>query len=155
MSGLFDRWWRDRRGVTAVEFAFMLPLLILVFLTLVELGRGMYQATAVEKGLRAGALYAARAPYPLSAGDTTFVTNLAKTGTLDGSAPYLAPGWADAAASLDIAAEDYDLSGDPVPVYRLTAQVPFESLFPGLMTMTGLADSLTLQLAHEQAYVGD
>ncbi|KKM05237.1 hypothetical protein LCGC14_1756210, partial [marine sediment metagenome] len=39
-------------------------LLILILLALTELGRGFLQANAVEKGLRAGVIFAARAEYP-------------------------------------------------------------------------------------------
>ncbi|MEE9139819.1 MAG: TadE/TadG family type IV pilus assembly protein [Alphaproteobacteria bacterium] len=155
MCGWFDKLARDRRGTTAVEFAFLLPLLLMVLLTLTELGRGFLQANAVEKGLRAGGLYAARAEYPLPAAASQTVENLVKTGTLDGAGSYLAPGWADAAAAFSFpppttfAVDDQD-----VPVYSLSASVPFEPLFPGVMSMLGLGGTFVIELTHEQAYVG-
>jgi hypothetical protein len=156
MSGWFDKLRKDEAGgISAVEFAFVLPLLLTILLTLTELGRGYFQANAVEKGVRAAALYAARAEYPLSAADNQTVVNLLRTGTLDGSGSYLAPGWSAAGASYLIEQTDFDLGGTPVPVYRVTATVPFDTLMPGVMAMLGLDDTLTIQLTHEQAYVGD
>lgn len=156
MSGWFDRLRKDSSGgVSAVEFAFILPLLLAILLVVTELGRGYFQANAVEKGVRAAALYAARAPYPLSAADSQIVVNLLKTGTLDGSGPYLAPGWGDAEASYSIESTDFELSGTTVPVYRVSATVPFDTLMPGVMAMLGLDDAFTIRMTHEQPHVGD
>ncbi len=155
MSGWCDRFRRDARGVSAVEFAFLLPVLLVIVLSLTELGRGFLQANAVEKGLRAGGLYAARAEFPLSAADRDVVTNLVKTATVDGSGGYLVAGWADGAASLAIEAPTtYTVDEQSVPVHRLTAAVPFDALFPGLMSSLGLDDAITIGLTHEQAHIG-
>lgn len=157
MSGWFARLWRDRTGgLAAVEFAFALPLLLTILLVVTELGRGYLQANAVEKGVRAAALYAARADYPLTAGDSQTVVNLLRTGTMDGSGDLLAPGWSEAGASYSIDPADFDLGGgQTVPIYRVSATVPFESLMPGLMSMFGLTETFTIQMSHEQAHVGD
>jgi Flp pilus assembly pilin Flp len=160
MFAWFDRLSRDGRGATAVEFATVLPLLILILLALTELGRGFLQANAVEKGLRAGALFAARAEYPLSPTAEQTVTNLVKTGTLDGAGPYLVPGWAEPEASFSMPPpETFTLDAGTTkeqvfPIYRVSASVPFEPLFPSLMTFFGLGDAFTIQMTHEQAYVG-
>ncbi len=84
------------------------------------------------------------------------VANLVKTGTLDGSGPYLVSGWADVDADLNID----DTLTFPVdattthPVVRLTASVPLDPLMPGMLALVGLGD-VTIELSHEQAYVGD
>jgi Flp pilus assembly pilin Flp len=160
MFGWFDKLARDGRGATAVEFAALLPLLVLILLALTELGRGFLQANAVEKGLRAGALFAARAEYPLSATNEQVVENLVKTGTFDGAGPYLVPGWAEPGASFSMPAPaTFTLDAGTTkeqefPIYRVSASVPFEPLFPSLMTFFGLGDTFTIQMTHEQAYVG-
>ncbi len=41
---------RDARGNAVVEFAFVLPLLLLLLAGMSEIGRAYYQANAVEKG---------------------------------------------------------------------------------------------------------
>ncbi len=146
----------DGRGNTVVEFALVLPLLLLLLAGITEIGRAYYQANAVEKGLRAGALFAGRNSFPLTAQVRTMVANLVKTGTLDGSGPYLVSGWADLGADLNI---DDTLTfpvdaTTTIPVVRLTATVPFDPLMPGMLAFVGLGD-VTIQLGHEQAYVGD
>ena len=147
---------RDGRGNAVVEFALVLPLLLLLLTGITEIGRAYYQANAVEKGLRAGALFAGRNDFPLTAQVRTMVANLVKTGTLDGSGPYLVSGWADVNADLNI---DDTLTfpvdaTTTIPVVRVTATVPFDPLIPGMLTLVGLGD-VTIQLSHEQAYVGN
>ncbi len=156
MLSLFNRLARDGRGNAVVEFAFFLPLFLLIFAGMTEIGRAYYQANAVEKGLRAGALFAGRNGFPLTAPVRTMVANLVKTGTLDGSGPYLVSGWAGLGADLNI---DDTLTFPvdatmTIPVVRLTATVPFDPLMPGMLALVGLGD-VTIQLGHEQAYVGD
>ncbi len=155
MFDWFARLARERSGTTAIEFAFLLPVLLMVVLTLTELGRGFMQANAVEKGVRAAALYAARAELPLSADARQVAKNLARTGTMDGSGPLLAPGWADPSADLSIPSPtNFVVDGKNVPVYELTAIVPFEPLFPGMMSMLKLSDAFTMTMTQRQAYVG-
>ena len=144
----------DMRGTIAIEFAFSLPILVMVLIVVLELGRGLFQATAIEKGLRNGALFAARSVYPLTAVTETTVGNLARTGTPDGSGPMLAPGWADTASNLAITSHDFAVGGTTVPVIRLVASVPFTPMFPGLTSWLGVG-GFTINLSHEQAYVGD
>ncbi len=156
MLSLLIRLTRDRRGNAVVEFALVLPLLLLLLAGMSEIGRAYYQANAVEKGLRAGALFAGRNGFPLTAQVRTMVTNLVKTGTLDGSGPYLVSGWADVTAGLNID-DSLTFAVDAtttIPVVRVTATVPFDPLMPGMLALVGLGD-VTIQLSHEQAYVGD
>ena len=147
---------RDARGNAVVEFAIVLPLLLLLLTGMTEIGRAYYQANAVEKGLRAGALFAGRNSFPLTAQVRTMVTNLVKTGTLDGSGPFLVSGWAEVDADLNI---DDTLTfpvdaTTTIPVVRVTATVPFDPLMPGMLAFVGLGD-VNIELSHEQAYVGD
>ncbi len=147
---------RDARGNAVVEFALVLPLLLLLLTGITEIGRAYYQANAVEKGLRAGALFVGRNSFPLTAQVRTMVANLVKTGTLDGSGGYLVSGWADVDADLNI---DDTLTfpvdaTTTIPVVRLTASVPLDPLMPGMLALVGLGD-VTIELSQEQANVGD
>ncbi len=156
MLSLFNRLTRDARGNAVVELALVLPLLLLLLAGMTEIGRAYYQANAVEKGLRAGALFAGRNSFPLTAQVRTMVANLVKTGTLDGSGAYLVSGWADVDADLNI---DDTLTfpidaTTPIPVVRVTATVPFDPLMPGMLAFVGL-NELNIELSHEQAFVGD
>jgi hypothetical protein len=146
----------DRRGVLAVEFALSLPLFIVLMMGLLEIGRAVQQTTAVQKGLRAGALYAARHEFPLSSATETEVENLVKYGDKNGGGEYLVPGWGKGAADLEIDVTSFNVDGVPVggqeiPVVRLTASVPF---VPMLTDMLPVPD-FSIEVSHDQAYVGD
>lgn len=146
---------RGERGAVLVELAFALPVLVLLFGGVVEMGRAYYCANAIERGLRAGALYAARAPFPLSASDQAITQNLVETGTMDGSGSPLVAGWSDTGASLKIDTSQVFTAGDEqIPVIKLTATVPFDPIFPSLLTWLGLGPT-TIVLKHEQAWIGD
>jgi Flp pilus assembly protein TadG len=153
MSGWLNSASRDERGSIVVEFAFALPLLLLLLVGIVEIGRAYYQADAVEKGLRAAASYLARNDLPWTASDVMVARNIARTGTLDGSGPVLASGWSDAAASLTVSSSDYQIDATTaVPVVEVSAAVPFDPMLPGLVTLFGL-DTFTIRLSHEQAFL--
>ena len=145
---------RDRDGVAAIEFALFIPLLLLLLIGLTEVGRAHYQAAAVEKGLRAGALFASRNPFPLSPTMRTAVENLVKTGNMQGTPPFLVPGWADNGASVAIVPASFDVDGTALTVVRLTAAVPYQPLVPGFGMVFGL-NNYEINLSHEQAYIGD
>jgi hypothetical protein len=153
MSSFLNSLRRDQRGISAVEFALFLPVLLLMFAGFLNVAMLLSQANAVEKGLRSGALYAARADYPLTAAAQTAVENLVKTGSANGTAGYLAPGWQDAGASLNIQFSDYDLDGEAVPVVRLSATVPFEPILESIFIHVGFGDAV-IELSHEQARIG-
>lgn len=54
---------RGRRGAAAVEFAVVLPLLVLLLLGGADFGRCFYSAMAVTNAARAGAEYGAMHPF--------------------------------------------------------------------------------------------
>ncbi len=149
-----NRLVRDRRGVSAVEFAFFLPILLLLFIGMTEMGRAYYQSAAVQKGLRAGALFAARNPMPLSADAETAVENIVRTGNLDGAPPFLVPGWAEAGSNLDIAPLTFDVDGSTLQIVRLTASVPYLPLVTGFSFVWGLNNHI-MTFSHDQAFIGD
>ena len=154
MSNWPNNLCRSEGGGAAVEFAIVVPFLLLLLAGFVELGRFHYQASAVERGLRAGAIFAARVAHPLGAADEATAVNLVKTATLDGSGPLLVSGWAAAGAGLTITTGSFSVGEATFPVIRFAASVPFDPILPGLVSFVGL-DSQAMSLSHEQAYVGD
>ena len=50
------------RGQSLVEFALVVPILLLVFAGAADLGRAFYAYVAIENGVKEGAFYGARAP---------------------------------------------------------------------------------------------
>lgn len=153
MFAWFAKFAGRRDGVSAVEFALMLPLTLLIVAGIIEMGRAMYQTTLLDQGLRAAGLYGSRADYPLSSEIYTRMDRLAKTGSLEPGAPFLLNSWTDAASNLDINIGTYDLDGRPIPVIELEANVPYHPLIPGLFEMFGF-NNFTLYARHEQAYIG-
>ena len=101
----------------------------------------------------AGALYAARSPYPLSAGDMAIVENLVKTGTPSASGDFLVTGWGKSGAVLQVTTRSFVVDGNAVPVFHLDATVPFDPIVPSLVDWLGLS-RFTISLSHEQAYLG-
>lgn len=154
MCDLLNRLRRSRGGVAAVEFALVLPLLLLILVAIVEIGRVMSQASAVEKGLRAGAQFAARSSVlPLTGSADQQFQNLVKWGNVDGTGSLLVDGWADANATLSINLRNDTVGGNPVTVIRVQASVPYDPLLSGLAGFFGL-DSFTITTSHEQTYIG-
>lgn len=147
--------WRDDAGTAVVELAFALPVLVLLFGGMVEIGRAYYHANSIERGLRAGAIYAARSALPLSVADRAVAANLVKTGTLDGNGALLASGWSEAAADLDIdTSKSFTVDDQTIPVIALTARVPFDPIFPSLLAWLDLTPE-TIVMRHEQAWIGN
>ncbi len=146
--------WRDRSGVSLVEFAFVAPILLTMLYGTIEVGRVFFQANAVERGLRGAALFAARSPWPLSTADQTTVLNLARTGNETGTGHFLADGWAEPGSDFNIASANFPVGTDVIPIIRVSAAVPFKPLMPGLLESLGLA-SYTIRMSHQQAYIGE
>ncbi len=55
-------WWRCNRGVSAVEFALVAPILAFLLLAGVDMGRAISERMAMDHALRAGAQEAMRDP---------------------------------------------------------------------------------------------
>lgn len=154
MCALLTKLIRSRRGVAVVEFGLFLPLFMLLVLGVVEYGRLLSQTNAVEKGVRAGAMLAARADIPLTAAQRQSVENVVKTGDVDGTSAYLAPGWAETTSSVSITSTLFNSTGVVnLPVIRVQASVPYMPIIPGLLTFAGLSN-LTIEATHEQAFLG-
>ncbi len=154
MFGWLNSLRRDRRGAAAIEFALFAPLFLLVLIGVIEFGRLLAQSNAVEKGLRAGAMLAARSDFPLSADRKQRIRNVVMTGNIDATPPFLVDGWEKAGASLVIETSTFTSGGViDLPVIRLVATVPYDPLIPGLMSSFGF-NNLKIETAHEQAHIG-
>ncbi|MBM3491232.1 MAG: hypothetical protein FJX68_12450 [Alphaproteobacteria bacterium] len=145
------RGWRE--GASAVEFALLAPLLALVLAGTFELGTYLYQLSALQKSLRAGAMYGARMTFPLSDAATLELSNLVKTGQTAAGGTYLLNGWTDGGASLTPKFRTYTTDGQTVDILRLEASVPYAPLLPGLLDGMGIT-KMTLTATHEQVRIG-
>ncbi len=138
-------------GIIRTKWGRLAALLALPLLGIgmTEIGRAIYQATTVQNSLRAGALYAARNEFPLSAAALAQVENVVKTGDPTGTSSYLASGWAEAGASVQIEDLSFNFAGSRVPAIRISATVPYDPLLPRLF----LVPAFNIELSHVQAFV--
>jgi hypothetical protein len=170
------RLFQSERGAAAAEMAMVAPLLIGLLFSSVEMGNYFWNEHVVVKAVRDGARFAARqqmSSYYTSAGGcvdpeatlTTKIRNLVRTGTAaDGGAPRLAS-WTEPGTitiEIDCRAEAggesltgiysgmaYDGDAVGAPVVKITAKVPYDSLF-GLE----LVSDYGLQAVQEATVVG-
>lgn len=68
-----------QNGAAAVEFAFTLPLLLLVFTGMVEFGRAMWHYDALTKGARDAARYLSTLPTSSLGGEAASATSTSRT----------------------------------------------------------------------------
>ena len=57
-----SRFRRDQRGATLVEFAFILPVLLLLALGVADLGRLLFTQITLNEAVQEGSLYVSRNP---------------------------------------------------------------------------------------------
>ena len=115
-----------QRGTAVIEFALSLPLLVLMSILVVELGRAMYQYNALAKSVRDAARYLSM---QLPNTQVAQAKNLVVFGNPEGTGTPLLPG-------LDIATHVpdptwQDAGTDPV-IHTVTIQVSnysFQSMF--------------------------
>ncbi|TNE42635.1 MAG: pilus assembly protein [Alphaproteobacteria bacterium] len=56
--GLFDKLRRDKRGIAAVEFAILSPIIIVMIVGVLETGRLLYTRSSLQSGLEMAGRYA-------------------------------------------------------------------------------------------------
>lgn len=161
MSGLLNRFLRHERGVAATELALVTPIFLMLFLSVTELGNMIYYSITIEKGMRSAVTYAARNEFPLEPDVLANTENLARSGSLNPSAPPLVAGYADPASSIEITTKTYQkaMTGQSedvdVPVVVLSVAVPYVPLMK-FVTENFFGDfNPTIRLTHEQAMIGD
>lgn len=154
MLRLLNKFIRSRSGVAAVEFALLVPIILTSAALIIELGRGLAQASAVEKGLRGGAMLAARSSWPLvDATELSNIKNMVMTGTVDGSGSPLVDGWVDT-STVTITTSTTTISGEDINIVSITAEAPFNELLPGITTFIGLSN-IIVRTTHAQVYIGN
>ena len=150
MRELLNKLWENRRGSAAVELALLMPIMMVMLAGITEVGYAFYQASALERGLRAGATYASRVELPMSADAKTITENLVKSASMDGALGVSASNWEAAGATFTITVADRDVGSVTVSVIKLEAQVPFSPLTDELWDLLSLPDQF-IEVSHEQA----
>lgn len=155
---------RDVRGAAAAEMALVLPLLLALLFGAVELGRYFWSEHVLLKGVRDGAVFAARqridnfdcAAASVDAEIISQTRTLVQTGKLSGGNDLL-PNWSSASFAIELNCVTssggtalggiYSANGGNVPVLTVSASVPFTSLF-------GLRSGLHLNASQQAAVYG-
>ena len=179
-----DRRLNRSRGAVMVEFAIVMPLLVLLFLGVTELGRSLYQQNILTQAIQVGARYIARAQGIIdidacSAGAAVCcVTDSTAWNAAVGKAKELVVYGNQAAAAGnevlpnlttgDITitiAEDPNAASIDACVITVTADVDFTGIFGSEYTTppipfvggpdTGSIDLLTLSATTQERYIGE
>jgi Flp pilus assembly protein TadG len=94
---------RDCDGSVMLEFALVLPVLLMLVLGALEFSWFFYQSHVVAAGLRDAARYLAKTANPAASANQAVAQHLATTGTLAGGTSRLVD-WTDASVSFCVAA---------------------------------------------------
>ena len=143
----------------------MFPIFLVMFFGLLELGNYINQITMLEKSLRAGAMYAARAT---SSADVTTspvkeeLANMVVKGRPTDTGNDILGGWSTCGSTpytscLNVTVNPRTGSENgtsvTVDVIKLFATVPYDPVLPGGPGFFGFS-SLTMKVNHEQAWIG-
>lgn len=171
MLDRMKRFFRRENGVAAMELGLVTPVFLLLFLSITELGHMFYYSITIEKGMRSGVTYAARAAVHGVALDATTIAtaqNLTMTGSLDPMADYLVKGYTkamidtgDVNAVVNVSTKNYFKAGTgPNPDINVTVvvvavEVPYVPLMPFITENITGSYSPIIKLTHEQAVIGN
>lgn len=161
-------------GVAMVEFAIVLPLLLMLLFGITELGRALYQQNSLYKAVESGARYLARVNNVLAFdGDgncttagpdwpdsvsLTAATNLIIYGNTTGSGSPLLPNLDDSdAITISVAPRALtktDTSTVMVCVITITAQPAFDGFFGEIVIPFTSLDTFDIRAETEERYIG-
>jgi hypothetical protein len=157
---------RDEDGAAAAEMALVLPMLLALMFGSVELGNYFLSEHILLKGVRDGAIYAARQEIPVNyncaagtpivpAGIVDQTKSLVRTGALSGGSDLL-PLWDDASTTFTITVSCVTSAGGTtlsgvylanaglVPVLTVSASLPYSSVL-GTLGLSNLGLRLNAQ----------
>lgn len=153
------------KGAAGVEFAMIVPFLLILFVGAFEGGRLFWDYHVLTKAVRDGARFASRLPADctglINATDVLSVQQLTRTGTIDGSGAPVIAGWTDN-STVTITATCFDNSSDAysglyedqdqIPLITVRAAITFNYLFAGLIFTDA---STTLGAINQQVSIGE
>lgn len=131
-----------QRGTATVEFAIVLPLLLVLMFATAELGRLISQYNTLTQSVRDAVRYAAAAAAADSTGLVLItpqlqsaVGNLVATGTVDGSGSPLLPGLSASAVTVTNAGNGY---------VSVSVSYTYQPMLGSALPMFGLGSSISL-----------
>jgi hypothetical protein len=160
------------QGVAMVEFAIVLPLLLMLLFGITELGRALYQQNSLYKAVESGARYLARVNNVLqfdadnnctTAGpdwpdsvSLTAARNLIIYGNIDGTGTPLLPNLDDSDA-ITISVAPRSLPKTPpvmVCIITITAQPEFAGFFGDIVIPFTTLETFNIRAETEERYIG-
>lgn len=150
-------------GAAMVEFALLLPLMVVIVFGITELGRAIYQQNTLSKAVASGARYMSRATQTVNAdcsqgtgwgASTANAANLVAYGRQSGTGDSLLP-------ELDAGDVSFSLEqrsvtgGGHACVILVSASVPFQAIFGDTLVPFLDLDPLTLNATVEERYHGE
>lgn len=158
-------------GVAMVEFAIILPLLLMLLFGITELGRALYQQNSLYKAVESGARYLARSNGTLDtnagcakrsswATHESAATKLIVYGNVAGTGTPLLPFLDDSdVTTITVGVEERSLTKTdgiamPTCVIIITAAVPFAGMFGDIVIPFTSIEAFSIRAETEERYIG-
>ncbi len=159
LSAIVRRLAACRRGVAMFEFAITLPLLLIIFAGGWEMARTLWTYDMLNKGVRDAARYLSRLDDPNTPAAETKALYLVLTGDFQAGQP---PRLDHNNVTISVGTRTYanasgvyrstDGATGPINVVQVRADYTFDA---PLLAFLGIADPLTISVAHEERHIGD
>lgn len=142
----FARLLGEDRGVSAIEFAFIAPVIAILIIGIIDFGMGLWQQIEVANAAEAGAAYAAAKSWNSSvSGIENAVTSATSLSSITASPAPTVPPWCGCpstsggitATTCGSPCSDGSLAGHYITVY---AQAPYSTILP----WPGISHPMTL-----------
>ena len=134
----------QQHGQSVLEFAMVLPLLLLIVFGIIEFGRAYYQYNTLTKAIRDGARYMSKHVY--SATYETSTKNLVVYGNTFGTGTPILPGLTTARIVLTPVPSGATLASPPDWLTVSVNGYPFNSLVPSFIPMGNVTFSPSIQM---------
>lgn len=156
MTNIMRRFRQSQAGATAVEFAILLPVMLVVFAAIVEGARIYWNYQSAVSGVRDASRYLARTTDSDICGGTTSLVVSTLPGGAATATDIIARNVGSGATNLFPSAvtvtavtatytcPDYDLRTDPTPVARVDATVNVQLPFGELFNFFGARNNATM-----------
>lgn len=153
----------SQTGAAMVEFAIMLPLIVVLVFGITELGRAIYQQNTLSKAAASGARYMSRAPQAVASdcsqgsawgASVINAANLIAFGRQSGTGQPLLPGLKAADASFSVAQRTVTGMGNAC-VITASVSVPFRAIFGDTLVPFLDLGPLTLRATVEERFHGE
>ena len=135
---------RDKRGVSAVEFAIVAPVLVAMLIPTVDIGMGLYTKMQVQNAVQAGAQYATASGWNSSGIQNAVTSATGLSSVLASPAPSQSCGCVNGTTLANASCSATCPDGSTAGVYvTVSAQSRYSPLFP--YPVLGSSTTLTAQ----------